>query len=367
MAAAADAASVSSESGSGAQDAPLWEWCTRTDVDRSGVPDDAWYAYQENDAIESAYRDKRTYQEVHVGLRTYIIVFEGRSEVLRRNGYPWVDTKSGSLQVDFKLKKIRYVRRRMVLPTVRDACLKAAESADDAHSSGVCILCQDEFGATPRIPACKPWNCIHSYHAACVRSWVDERACQDEPDNCPMCGQTPADDTGSEVFRWKETSESFTNRCNPIERGHMSKSEAMEKSLWSLASTRERPHDTQKIRELLKHGVNIDCRNASGMTPLMFAASRGLLALCEFFVQEAGAHLDLQCDKEGDTALIAAARAGHVAVVRLLLKAGADSQATNLDGNTALDVAGQHGRGEVIDALVELRGRPADMDVLLID
>ena len=64
-------------------------------------------------------------------------------------------------------------------------------------------------------------------------------------------------------------------------------------------------------------------------------------------------------DKDGNTPLMVAARAGNVDDVRLLLKAGADIEAKDDYGNTALMLAAQEGKVEALEALL---GAGADKD-----
>ena len=54
---------------------------------------------------------------------------------------------------------------------------------------------------------------------------------------------------------------------------------------------------------------------------------------------------------QGETALIAAARRGHAAVVSLLLKAGADWKRQDHTGRTALRHAQEAGRGTIVTML----------------
>jgi ankyrin repeat protein len=58
-------------------------------------------------------------------------------------------------------------------------------------------------------------------------------------------------------------------------------------------------------------------------------------------------------DREGDTALARAARAGHASTVQFLLKRGADPEQRNLQGATALFVATQANRTRIVQILAE--------------
>merc|ERR1711965_843426 len=62
-----------------------------------------------------------------------------------------------------------------------------------------------------------------------------------------------------------------------------------------------------------------------------------------------GAKFDLQ-DSDGYTALMAAAFFNHPAVVRRLLRAGADTAARSAHGKTALQLAKEKGNTECVEA-----------------
>jgi len=82
-----------------------------------------------------------------------------------------------------------------------------------------------------------------------------------------------------------------------------------------------------------------------GVTALQAAAGRGSVAVVRLLLA-AGADPD-RCDPgsaSGRTAVHAAAAAGHVDVVRALLEAGADTEVTDCNGATALGAAVQASR-----------------------
>jgi ankyrin repeat protein len=106
--------------------------------------------------------------------------------------------------------------------------------------------------------------------------------------------------------------------------------------------------------------VNAGGENGNGpaaATALMIAASRGDYASALRLLPECEVNAR---DRMGNTALIYAASGGHAEVVRLLLVAGADAEARNGAGASALDRAA---RSDSLDAhgvlLAASRGRPA--------
>eukprot|EP00873_Tetraselmis_striata_P007627 jgi/Tetstr1/427891/TSEL_017967.t1 len=117
--------------------------------------------------------------------------------------------------------------------------------------------------------------------------------------------------------------------------------------------------------ELLDAGANLHSRdNASGATAFIMAAFQGNVEVLHGLLQWAKdterttSKLLLETTKKGETALMAAAKAGHLEAVKLLLDAGAaiDGRASQEDHVTALHMACRKGRTEVV---LELLARGA--------
>ena len=82
------------------------------------------------------------------------------------------------------------------------------------------------------------------------------------------------------------------------------------------------------IEQLLQSGADVNWRDATGATPLTFAAYKGHVHLARLLIKS-GADVNL-CECSGQTALMVAAWNGHPEVVKLLIKSGADvNQADN--------------------------------------
>mmetsp|Transcript_19499 Transcript_19499/g.32463 ORF Transcript_19499/g.32463 Transcript_19499/m.32463 type:complete len:1284 (-) Transcript_19499:297-4148(-) len=101
------------------------------------------------------------------------------------------------------------------------------------------------------------------------------------------------------------------------------------------------------VADLIEAGATINPRQmpatsgASGVTPLMLCARTGNSDLVKILLdaQSAGG-LDVNaCDVHKRTALMYAVKSGHEEVLRLLLKAGADTDKQDEAGNTALHFA----------------------------
>jgi len=101
-------------------------------------------------------------------------------------------------------------------------------------------------------------------------------------------------------------------------------------------------------------GINVDARTRTGDTALMGAALAGNLDIVRK-LRARGAAID----GKGWTPLIYAATGGHDAVVAYLLDQGANINAASANGTTALMMAVREGKGPTVDLLVK---RGADVN-----
>jgi ankyrin repeat protein len=95
-------------------------------------------------------------------------------------------------------------------------------------------------------------------------------------------------------------------------------------------------------------GTDVNVRNRVGETPLMMAALKGELAVCQALI-ERGAEVN---PGAGWTPLHYAAAGDALPVVQLLLGQGADVEARAPNGRTPLMLAAQHANEKVVDALL---------------
>lgn len=104
---------------------------------------------------------------------------------------------------------------------------------------------------------------------------------------------------------------------------------------------------------LAKAGADVKLKNGAGATPLMLASRNTDSQLVEFLISQ-GSDVSAS-NKSGWTSLhfAAAARPPSRDVIRLLLKAGADSKARTSSGKTPRDLAVKNGNQSIENLLQE--------------
>jgi len=120
--------------------------------------------------------------------------------------------------------------------------------------------------------------------------------------------------------------------------------------------------------KLLLGSTSIETRDENGSTPLVSAAAYGAPEIVEFLLKRGA---DIQAiDKYGNTALIAAACECALAtmnstydIVKMLLNKGADPNARNREGTTALmNAASGFGGAAIVELLLESGADPTAKD-----
>jgi ankyrin repeat protein len=109
---------------------------------------------------------------------------------------------------------------------------------------------------------------------------------------------------------------------------------------------------TEIVRQLLDHGA--DARAVDGMTTLMYAAledSPGAVDIIRTLL-DAGTELDAVQSSNGYTALMWAAREGHISAVTFLLLKGANTEVESV-GSTALILAAKNGHASIVQVLLQ--------------
>lgn len=94
--------------------------------------------------------------------------------------------------------------------------------------------------------------------------------------------------------------------------------------------------------------TRVDVRNIVDESPLMLAALKGELVLCQSLIKRGG-----QVNKTGWTPLHYASTGGHIEVMRLLLDTYAYIDAASPNGTTPLMMAAQYGSDAAVKLLIE--------------
>ena len=107
--------------------------------------------------------------------------------------------------------------------------------------------------------------------------------------------------------------------------------------------------------------VHSDTGTSEPATALIISARHGIIYSVEYLISK-GANVDKQACEGGNTALMEAARGGHLKVVAALVEAGADAQLRNKDGKTAGDLAKEAEYG-LVARVIERPGSVTVMDI----
>jgi uncharacterized protein len=115
--------------------------------------------------------------------------------------------------------------------------------------------------------------------------------------------------------------------------------------------------DLTWLNFLLAKGANPNLRDTRGTTPIQLAVTLGWAEGVDLLV-ERRARID-EPNSSGETPLISAVHRRDTAIMRTLLKAGADPDRADNSGRSARDYAALGGRGNPLLSEIENSARPA--------
>jgi Ankyrin repeats (3 copies) len=104
------------------------------------------------------------------------------------------------------------------------------------------------------------------------------------------------------------------------------------------------------VQEFIKKSKDVDATDKDGKTALMIAAAAGHRAVVEALLS-AGAGLN-KTDEPGRTPLMLAAEQGHLEISRLLISAGSDLKLKDQNGMTVFTLANSKGQSGLVKELI---------------
>ena len=119
-----------------------------------------------------------------------------------------------------------------------------------------------------------------------------------------------------------------------------------------------RQGDYQLTSHLLSYGCDPNCRDEDGSTPLHLAAVLGLTRIIATLAQ-AGGNIEARAGAQQSTPLLQAAEHGQTAAAISLLDLGANANALDSSGTTALELAASGNNIRLLIALIK-RGAVVD-------
>jgi ankyrin repeat protein len=110
-------------------------------------------------------------------------------------------------------------------------------------------------------------------------------------------------------------------------------------------------NNAKTIRNIIKHGAEVNIANKNGDTSVYIAAEEGHLAVVRALI-ELGADVNIP-GNDGITPVFIAAQERHMAVVKVLVQNGADVNIAHNNGNTPVSNAVWMGHMAVVRALID--------------
>jgi len=120
--------------------------------------------------------------------------------------------------------------------------------------------------------------------------------------------------------------------------------------------------DLKAIQEIINIGHDVNSKNKTGHTPLMFAGAYNSPEVVSFLIKQGADLKATEYSSQGNSLHVSARFNPKPETVELLIQQGLDIEAKDKDGNTALLLATKHNQNlQVVEKLIELG---ADVNVL---
>ena len=133
-----------------------------------------------------------------------------------------------------------------------------------------------------------------------------------------------------------------------------------DKKEWTQVHSAARVSDVTKMKSTLPLGFSVDLRDATGRTPLMYAAFDGKLEVVKGLI-ERGADPSLE-DNRGWNSLHLTSADGNPDIIELLLSNGPDIDSRTAEGFTPLMIAAFKAKLQAVKCLLEKGADPSLQD-----
>jgi ankyrin repeat protein len=110
--------------------------------------------------------------------------------------------------------------------------------------------------------------------------------------------------------------------------------------------------DLEAVKSAVAQGANVNFKGPGGFTPMNAAARNGHLEVVKYLAEH-GADIDKSDNNRDKTPLLAASFKGHFDIVKYLVEKGAKVNAQSINGFTPLHDAAYVGNLEIVKYLVE--------------